>query len=128
VLLLMMWVVNNFDKFQINNSIDVINIRINDHLHLSIMHLPYQKGVYSGVKLFNILPPKTSALKRCKTQFRIALQNCLLSNTFYSTEDLIEHAKVQLQRFDKILCAYMLKISSSLLSGCMYRSALIDKC
>jgi hypothetical protein len=37
VLSLMMFVVNNFDKFQIYNSIHMITIRINDHLHLPIM-------------------------------------------------------------------------------------------
>jgi hypothetical protein len=93
-----MFVVNNFDKFHINNSIHMINTRINDHPHLPTTGLSsYQRGVsYLGVRLFNILPPKVSALKSSKTQFRIALQNYLLSNSFYSIEEIIEHAKVQI--------------------------------
>jgi hypothetical protein len=95
---MMMVVVNNFDKFQIDNSIGMINTRINYHLHLPITRLSScQRGVYfSGVKLLNILPPKISALKSSKTQFRVALQNYLLSNSFYSIEEFIEHAEVQL--------------------------------
>jgi hypothetical protein len=60
VLSLMVFVVSNLDMFQINNSMHMINTRISDHLHLRIMRLsPYQKCVhFSGVKLFNILPPK----------------------------------------------------------------------
>jgi hypothetical protein len=86
----MMFVVSNFDNFHINNSIHIINTRTNDHLYLPVMCLSsYQAGTYhSGVKLFNILPPKISDLKSSKIQFRIALQNYLLSNSFYSIEDL----------------------------------------
>jgi hypothetical protein len=98
VLSLMMFLVNNFDKFQINNSIHKINTRINYHLHSPITHLSsyWRDEYYSGVKLFNILLPKISTLKSSKTKFRIALQNYLLSNSLYSIEEFIEHAKVQL--------------------------------
>jgi hypothetical protein len=55
VLSLLMFVGNNFDKFKINNTVHMINTRINAHVHLPITRLSYQTGVYySGVKLFNI--------------------------------------------------------------------------
>jgi hypothetical protein len=97
VLSLMTFVVNNFDKFQRNNTVHMLNTRFNDHLHISITHLSaYQRGVYySGVKLFNILPKQISVLKNEKNQFRIALRSYLLGNSFYSTEEFTEHAREQ---------------------------------
>jgi hypothetical protein len=52
--------VNNFDKFQRNVTVHMLNTRFNDHLHVPITHLSaYQRGVYySGVKLFNIYQNK----------------------------------------------------------------------
>jgi hypothetical protein len=72
---LMIFVVNNIDKFQTNNSVHMINTRSKELLHIPIMHLSsYQRGVYySGVKLFNTLPTNISALKNDKNQFRIVL-------------------------------------------------------
>jgi hypothetical protein len=69
VLSLMTFVVNNFDKFQRNNTVHMLNTRFINHLHIPITNLSaYQRGVYySGVKLFNILPTQISALKRIGT-------------------------------------------------------------
>jgi hypothetical protein len=55
---LMMFVFNNLDKFQLNNSVHGINTRNKGHLHRLITHLSaYQRGVYyTGVRLFNRLP------------------------------------------------------------------------
>jgi hypothetical protein len=45
VLSLKTFLVNNFDKFQINNSMHMINTRINDHLHLPVTCLSsHQRG------------------------------------------------------------------------------------
>jgi hypothetical protein len=65
VLSLMTFVVNNFYKFQRNNTVHMLNTGFNDHLHIPITHLSaYQRGVYySGVKLFNILPTNFSSQK-----------------------------------------------------------------
>jgi hypothetical protein len=97
VLSLMTFVVNNFGKFQRNNTGYMLNTRFNDHLHIPITHLSaYQKGVYySGVKLFNILPTQISALKNNRNQFRIALRSYLFGNSFYSIEEFTEHAREQ---------------------------------
>jgi hypothetical protein len=82
---LMIFVMNNIDKFQTNNSVHMINTRSNDLLHIPITHLSsYQRGVYySGVKLFNTLPTNISVLKNDKNQFRIVLRSCLLTNSFF---------------------------------------------
>jgi hypothetical protein len=51
--LLMMFVVNNLNKFQPNNSVRGVNTRNNEHLNRPVTHLSsYQRGVYySGVKV-----------------------------------------------------------------------------
>jgi hypothetical protein len=92
---LMTFVVNNFDKFQTNNSVYMISTGRNDHLHIPITHLSsYQRGVYySGIKLFNTLPSNISGLKNYKNQCRFVLRNYLLSNSFYSIDEFIEHTK-----------------------------------
>jgi hypothetical protein len=58
---------------------------------------------YSGVKLFNILPKQISALKNNKNQFRIALRNYSLGNSFYSIEEFTEHAREQRYKVDNYL-------------------------
>jgi hypothetical protein len=90
---LLTFVVNNLDKFQTNNSVNMINRRHNEHLHIPVMHLSsYQRGVYySGVKLFNTLPTNILALKNDKNQFRMVLHSYLLRNSFYSIAEFIEH-------------------------------------
>jgi hypothetical protein len=54
---LMMFVINNFEKFQTNSSVHKINTRNIADLHRPMANLlSYQRGVhYSGVKLFNCL-------------------------------------------------------------------------
>jgi hypothetical protein len=55
---LMMFVINNLEKFQTNSFVHWINTRNNAQLHRPIANLSsYQRGVhYSGIKLFNSLP------------------------------------------------------------------------
>jgi hypothetical protein len=66
LLSLMMFVVNNFEKFQTNFSVHRVNTRNNAHLHRPIVNLSsYQRGVYySGVKLFSSLPISITNLKK----------------------------------------------------------------
>jgi hypothetical protein len=75
LLSLMTFVVNNYNKFLVNNSIYTISTRNNDHIHIPVSRLlSYQRGVYySGIKLFNVLPNSISTLRADKNQFRIAL-------------------------------------------------------
>jgi hypothetical protein len=92
---LMMFVVNNFDKFQTNNSVHGVNTRNNEHLHRPITHLSsYQRGVYySGVTLFNSLPINITTVKNDKNQFRVALRSYLQNHSFYSIDEFIEQTK-----------------------------------
>jgi hypothetical protein len=62
---LLMFVVNNLDKFQLNNSVHGINTRNNEHLHRPVTHLSScQRGVYyTGVRLFNRLPTYIFTMK-----------------------------------------------------------------
>jgi hypothetical protein len=76
---LMMFVINNLEKFQTNSFIHGINTRNSAQLHRPVANLSsYQRGVYySGIKLFNSLPINIINLKNNKKQFRIALQSYL---------------------------------------------------
>jgi hypothetical protein len=50
----LMFVVNNLDKFQLNNSVHGINTRNKEHLHRLVTHLSaYQSVYYTGVRLVN---------------------------------------------------------------------------
>jgi hypothetical protein len=54
-----LFAVNNFDKFETNNSVHMINASIKDHLPISVMHLS-DRCVYS------ILPTRISTLRNEK--------------------------------------------------------------
>jgi hypothetical protein len=83
---LMMFLVNNLDNFQPNNSMHGVNTRNKECLHKPFMHLTsFQKGVYfSGVKLFNSLPKNIVDKKHDKKLFKIVLCSYLLNYSFYS--------------------------------------------
>jgi hypothetical protein len=89
---LMMFVVNNLDKFQLNNSVHGINTRNKEHLHRLVTHLSaYQRGVYyTGVRLFNRLPTNISLMKHDKNLFRLALRSYLLEHCFYSINEFTD--------------------------------------
>jgi hypothetical protein len=95
LLSLITFVVNNCDKFLLNNSIYTIGTRNNDHFHVPVSHLlSYQRGVYySGRKLFNVLPNSFSMLRTDQNRFKIALKRHLPRNTFYSIDEFVEHAR-----------------------------------
>jgi hypothetical protein len=89
---LMMFVVNNLDKFQLNNSVHGINTRSKEHLQSPVTHLSaYQRGVYyTGVRLFNRLPTNILTMKHDKNLFRLALHSYLLEHCFYSVNEFID--------------------------------------
>jgi hypothetical protein len=69
-----------------------INIRHKLDLHVPVVNLSkVQKGVYySGIKLFNSLPPSIKQvahdLKKCKHK----LEKFLILNSFYSIEEYLD--------------------------------------
>jgi hypothetical protein len=95
IFVLMMFVINNLEKFQTNPSIHGINTRNSAQLQRPITNLSsYQRGVYySGIKLFSSLPINIINLKNDKKQFRIALRSYLQTHSFYSVEELIVQSK-----------------------------------
>jgi hypothetical protein len=92
---LMMFMVNNLDNFQPNNSMHGVNTRNKECLHKPFTHLSsFQKGVYySGVKLFNSLPKNVVDKKHDKKLFKIVLCSYLLNYSFYSVNELLEQNK-----------------------------------
>jgi len=60
ILSLLLFVVDNGDYFKVNSEIHNINTRNKLNLHLPISNLSvYQEGThYSGMKVFNSLPPQ----------------------------------------------------------------------
>jgi hypothetical protein len=89
----MMFVVNNLDKFQLNSSVYGINTRNTEHLHRPVTHLSvYQTDVYyTGVRLFNRLATNIFTMKDEKILFRLALRSYLLEYCFYSVNEFIDN-------------------------------------
>jgi hypothetical protein len=89
LLSLLSFVVDNMEKFQTNSDIHSISTRHRYNLHVPNSNLnKYQKGVYySGIKLFNNLPPNVINLSHNIKMFKRALKDYLLSHSFYSVEE-----------------------------------------
>jgi hypothetical protein len=71
VLLLLLFVVDNGDYFKVNSEVHKINTRNKSNLHLPISNLSAnQKGTYySGIRVFNSLPPQTKDLSHNRKKF-----------------------------------------------------------
>ena len=81
MLSLMMFVVDNPDKFQSNSSLHSFTRRHKDHLHIRRVNLPcIQKDVtYSALKIFHSLPLDVSRLKSDKLNYKVALRRYLIT-------------------------------------------------
>jgi hypothetical protein len=86
---LLSFVVDNREKFQANSDIHSISTRYRYNLHVPNTNLnKYQKEVYySGIKLFNNLPPYIKSLNHNIKIFKPALKEYFLSHSFYSVEE-----------------------------------------
>jgi hypothetical protein len=89
LLSLLSFVVDNLETFQTNSDIRSVSTRYRYNLHVPNTNLSkYQKGVYySGIKLFNNLPPSIQSLSHDITKFKPALKQYLLSHSSYSVEE-----------------------------------------
>jgi hypothetical protein len=77
----------NTEKFQTNSDINSIRYRYNLHV-LNANLNKYQKGVYySGIKLFNKLPPNIQSSNHDIKIFTPALKEYLLYDSFYYVEE-----------------------------------------
>jgi len=87
-------VVKNKDLYSINQEIHNINTRSNINLHLPVCNLTLiQKGAYfSGIKLFNHLPPRIKILSNEIKLFKPALKRFFDTSSFYSVDEYLEHS------------------------------------
>jgi hypothetical protein len=77
------FVVDNIEKFKTNSDIQNISTRYKYNLHVLNTNLSkYQKGVYyTGIKLFNNLPPTIKSRNHNIKKFKPALKEYLLSHS-----------------------------------------------
>jgi hypothetical protein len=73
---LLMFVVKNKDSFKTNLDIHSFNTISNHDLHIPVANLAvFQKGVgYSGIKVYNHLPPSLKQLSHVILKFKMALK------------------------------------------------------
>jgi hypothetical protein len=81
ILCLLSFVVENLDIFQRNTNVHNVNTRCKYDLRMPNMNLiKYQKGVYyTGIKLFNNLPPTIKSLNHNIKVFKPASKDYLLT-------------------------------------------------
>jgi hypothetical protein len=89
ILSLLLFVVDSKNLFHVNSEIHSINTRQNSNLHQSQANLTlYQKGAYySGIKVFNNLPPNIRYLSCDVKRFRLELGKYLHLKSFYALEE-----------------------------------------
>ena len=75
-----------------NSAFVGLTQRSNINLHVPVCNLTlFQKGAYfSGIKLFNHLPPRTKSLSNEIKLFKPALKRFLNTHPFYSVEEYLE--------------------------------------
>lgn len=80
------------DEFANNSAVHQINTRHKSNLHPPLPRLTkYQKGVYyTGIKIFNCLPPKIKQLTGNIRKFKVALKKFLLIGSFYTIEEFLD--------------------------------------
>jgi hypothetical protein len=84
IYLLLSFVINNRQHFEINSDIHDINTRNSLDFHCTQFHLSvYQKGAhYTGIKAFNRLPVPIKQLSHITKQFKMALKGFFVSPFF----------------------------------------------
>jgi hypothetical protein len=86
---LLMLTVKNRDCYISNSDVHTCNTRFNHNLHLPVANLTiFQKGGwYSGIKLYNHLPPMLKQLSHDTPKFKFALKKFLITNSFHAVEE-----------------------------------------
>jgi hypothetical protein len=89
VYLLMMYVVQNRDKFVPNNEYHDLLTRRRMDLHVNQVNLAvYGRGVtHMAVKVFNALPKNLKEIASIPNQFKVKLKDFLNNNTFYTLDE-----------------------------------------
>jgi hypothetical protein len=89
ILSLLLFVVDNKNKFKLNYNVYNMNTRQKYNYHLPSSNLSlYEKWVYfTGIKVFNNLPQSMKNLSNDNKQFKPALKNYLHAQSFYSIDE-----------------------------------------
>ena len=84
ILSLLLFIVDNKNLFHVNSEVHSINTRQNFHLHQPQANLTlYQKGAYySGIKVFNNLPPNIKNVSCDVTKFKLEIGKYLHLKSF----------------------------------------------
>ena len=96
ILSLAVYVSKNIKDFTTNSDIHSINTRYKSNLYPPLLRLTkYQKGVYyTGIKIYNCLPPKIRELTSKIIQFKKVLKKFLLWGSFYTVEEFLDWASM----------------------------------
>jgi len=86
---ILLFVTKNKDLYLSNSQVHKINTRQTFNLYVRTANLTnYQKGVhYSGVRIYNHLPPAIKDLSGDRNKFKLALRKYISYNSFYSLEE-----------------------------------------
>jgi hypothetical protein len=88
IYVLLLFVINIKQHFEVNSEIHNINTRNNLALHYPLSHLSvYQKSIhYTGIKVFSGLPVPIKQLSHYTQQFKMALNSFLHLHSFNSLD------------------------------------------
>ena len=89
----MMFIINNKHQFTVNSEIHNINTRQHSNLHQPAPNVTgYKQGVYySGVKIYNNLPPHIKHLSKSPRIFEQKLKDFLYYHSLYSLEEYYQY-------------------------------------
>ena len=92
ILSILLFVVNNTDKFTINSDVHSITARHRSDLQPPLTRLAkHKKGIYySGIKIFNYLPQNIKNLFRNVKKFKLTLKRFLSVGSFYTLEEYFD--------------------------------------
>ena len=84
-----MLVVKNKDLFKTNSDVHSFSTRSYYDLHIPAENLAvFQNGVwYSGIKIYNHIPPTIKQLSYDISKFKVVLKRFLYTNSFYTLEE-----------------------------------------
>jgi hypothetical protein len=93
ILSLMLFVIDNQNKFHSGLEVHGLNTRSKNQLHLPTTNLSvFQKGAtFSGIRLFNSLPGTIQSLRNNRVRFKSNLLSYLMANSFYTVAEFLEH-------------------------------------
>ena len=83
-----MFIIKNFDKLLTNTTVHGVHNTTIRQLHRPLVTLSsIQKVSYSGIKIFNRLPPHILELKNETPRFRVALKMHHITHVYYSGDE-----------------------------------------